>query len=148
MYAGALAWATWHLHRKGPEPTPRPAAPPPGAFSCASLSTSLHPPRLAFTRYCHYQYGMVYSIQTGGLKGILILSNNRAIVLHQGGQCGWAGGMKGWLIRAQQPRRERVSCKGQPTRRPASRDVFLCASLSTYLHPPPHPWPRWFATSR
>jgi len=56
---------------------------------------------------------MVYSIQTGGLKGSLILSNNRAIVLHQGGQCGWAGGMKGWLIRAQQPRRERISCKGQ-----------------------------------
>jgi len=29
---------------------------------------------------------MVYSIETGGRKGSRILSNNRAIVLHQGGQ--------------------------------------------------------------
>jgi len=56
---------------------------------------------------------MVDSTHTGGRKESLILSNNRAIVLHQGGQCRWAGGMKGWLIRAQQPRRKRISCKGQ-----------------------------------
>jgi len=42
------------------------------------------------------------SIQTEGRKASGILSNNRAILLHQGGQCRWAGGMKGWLIRAQQ----------------------------------------------
>jgi len=47
---------------------------------------------LAFTRYCDYQSCMVYSIQTGGRKGILILSNDRALVLLQGGQCRWAGG--------------------------------------------------------
>jgi len=35
---------------------------------------------------------MVYSILSGGRKGTLILSNHRAIVLHQGGQCRWAGG--------------------------------------------------------
>jgi len=46
---------------------------------------------------------MVYSIQTGGRKGSRVLSNNRAIVLHHGGQCRWLGGMKGWLIRTQQP---------------------------------------------
>jgi len=68
---------------------------------------------LAFTRYCYYQYGMVYSIQTGVRKGSRILPNNRAIVLHQGGQCRWAGGMKGWLIRPQQPRSQTISCKGQ-----------------------------------
>jgi len=55
----------------------------------------------AFARYCYYQYCMVYSIQTGGRKGSLILCNNHAIVLHQGGPCRWAWGMKGWLIRAQ-----------------------------------------------
>jgi len=35
------------------------------------------------------------------------------MVLHQGGQCGWAGGMKGWLVRSQQPRSKRISFKGQ-----------------------------------
>jgi len=40
---------------------------------------------------------MVNSIHTGGRKGSLILSNNRAIVLHQGGQCGWAGGDEGMV---------------------------------------------------
>jgi len=39
-------------------------------------------PNLAFTRYWYYQYCMVYSIQTRGRKGSLILSNDRAIVLH------------------------------------------------------------------
>jgi len=58
---------------------------------------------------------MVYSIQTRGRKGTRILSNNRAIVLHQGGQCRRAGGMNGWSIRAQQSRRNRISCIGQPT---------------------------------
>ena len=45
---------------------------------------------LAFTRYCCYQYCMVYSRQTGGRKGSRILSNNRALVLLQGEQCRWA----------------------------------------------------------
>jgi len=44
---------------------------------------------LAFTQYCYYQYCMVYSTQTGGRKGSLILSKTRAIVLHHGGQCRW-----------------------------------------------------------
>ena len=46
-----------------------PAAPQPrlpGRFSYASLFTTLHPPRLAFTRYCHYQSRMVYGIHEGG----------------------------------------------------------------------------------
>jgi len=47
---------------------------------------------VAFTRYCYYQYSMVYSIQTGDRKGSRILSNDCAIVLYQGGQCRWAGG--------------------------------------------------------
>jgi len=47
--------------------------------------------RLVFTRYCYHQHCMVYSIQTGGRRGSRILSNNRAIVLHQDGQCRWAG---------------------------------------------------------
>jgi len=58
--------------------------------------------RLGFAiRDCDCQYCMVYSIHTGGRKGSLIPSHDRAIVLHQGGQCRWAGGMRGWLIRAQ-----------------------------------------------
>jgi len=68
---------------------------------------------LAFTRYCYYQYCTVYSIHTGDRKGSRIMSNNRATVLHQGGQCTWAGGGKGWLIRAQPPRTKQISCKGQ-----------------------------------
>jgi len=55
---------------------------------------------------------MAYTIRTGGRQGSRLLSNDRAIVFHQGGQCGWAGGMKGWLIRAHQPRRKRIYCKG------------------------------------
>jgi len=54
---------------------------------------------LAFTRYCYDQYCIVYSIHTEGRKASRILSNHRAILLHQGGQCRWAGGVKGWLIR-------------------------------------------------
>jgi len=69
---------------------------------------------LAFTRYCYCQYCMVYSIHTGGRRGGRILRSGRAIVLHQGGQCRWAGRMKGLLIRAQQPQSKRISCKGQP----------------------------------
>jgi len=50
-----------------------------------------------------------------GRRGSRILSSTRAIVLHQGGQCRWAGGMKRWLIHAQQSRSQRISCKGQST---------------------------------
>jgi len=72
---------------------------------------------LAITRYWYYQYCMAHSIQTRVRRGSLILPNNRAIVLHQIGQCRWAGGVNRWLIRAQQPRRKTISCKGQLTRR-------------------------------
>jgi len=68
-------------------------------------------PHSKFPRYCYYQYCMVYNIHMGGRKASRILSNNRAIVLHQGGQCRWAGGMKGWLIRARQPRSRKVGSK-------------------------------------
>jgi len=57
---------------------------------------------LGITRYCYYQYCKVYSTQIGVWMGSRILPNHRAIVLHQGGKCRWAGRMKGWLIRAQQ----------------------------------------------
>ena len=66
---------------------------------------------LAFTRYCYYQYCMVYGIDTGRREG-RILPNSRAIV-YQGGQCRWAREMKGWLNLAQQPQSERISCNGQ-----------------------------------
>ena len=81
-------------------------------------------PSLAFTRYCYYQYCIVYSIQTEGREGSRILANGRAIVLHQGGQCRWAGGIKGWWILARQPRSKRISCKGQE-REDASRPYVL-----------------------
>jgi len=84
---------------------------------------------LAFTRYCCYEYCMVYGIQTGGREGSRILSNNRAVVLHQGEQYRWAGGVKGWLIRAQQPRRKRISCEGQDT---AGYSRYSWIPLDTY----------------
>jgi len=76
-------------------------------------------PRAAFTPYCYYQYGMVHSIQTGVRRGSRILPNNRAIVLHQAGQCRRVGGVKGWLICPQQPRSKTISCKGQALGRPS-----------------------------
>jgi len=54
---------------------------------------------------------MAYKREVGG--GGRILPNSRAIVLHPGGQCRWARGKKGWLIHAEKPRSERLSCKGQ-----------------------------------
>ena len=36
---------------------------------------------LAFTRYCHHQYCVVYGIKGGGSVGGRILRNGRAIVL-------------------------------------------------------------------
>jgi len=42
-----------------------------------------------------------------------ILPNSRAIVLHQCAEWRWARGVKGWLIRAQTLRSERISCEGQ-----------------------------------
>ena len=56
---------------------------------------------------------MVHRLQTRVRRGSRILLNNRAIVLHQGGQCGWAGGVHRWLILAQQSRRKTISCKSQ-----------------------------------
>jgi len=47
---------------------------------------------LAFRRYCHDQYCVVYSLQTRVRRGSRTLLNNRAIVLDQGGQCRWVGG--------------------------------------------------------
>jgi len=84
--------------------------------------------------YCDCQYSMVYSIQTEVWKWSRILSNNRAIVLHQGGQCMWAGGMNRWWIRAQQPRSERISCKGQTTGLPRPRGSGLPHALFMYRY--------------
>jgi len=95
---------------------------------------------------------MVYSIQTEGRKRSLVLSNNRAIVLHQGGKCRWAGGVTGWLIRAQQPQSKRISCKGQALAglkrawtlgpdldftRYCFTSKLYCGSQSS-IYPPPH----------
>ena len=91
---------------------------------------------MALTRYCYYQYCMVYSMQTGGWKGSRILSNNRVIVLYQDGQCRWARGVNGWWIRAQQPQSKRISCKGQGTSRCArvglTRCIYMCVCV--YIH--------------
>ena len=75
---------------------------------------------LAFTRYCYYQYCMVYGTPKGGRGGGRILPNSRAIVLQQCGQCRRAGRMNGRLTRAQTNRSQTISCKGQaPTRKHA-----------------------------
>ena len=47
---------------------------------------------LAFTRYCHNQYCMVYDIQKGGWGWRRILGNRRATVLQKCGQCRGGGG--------------------------------------------------------
>jgi len=80
--------------RGGPRRGPTPPRGGPHALGASERRL----PGLAFTRYCFYQYCMVYHIQTGGRIGGRILSNSRAIVLHQGGPCRWARGGKGWLI--------------------------------------------------
>jgi len=49
----------------------------------------------------------------GRSRGGRISPNSCAIVLQQGGQCRWVGGMEGRLIRAQTTRSQRLSCKGQ-----------------------------------
>jgi len=58
-------------------------------------------------------------------------SNNRAIVLHPGGQCRWAGGKNRWLIRAQQPCRKTLSCKGQPVIRWPPSGISLNPSIGS-----------------
>jgi len=71
---------------------------------------------LTFTRYCYWQWCMVYGIQKrgqGGGGGGRMVFNSRAIVLQRCGQCSWVGGMKGRLICAQTNRRKRRSCKRQ-----------------------------------
>ena len=52
---------------------------------------------------------------TREVEGGLILPNTCAIVFQQCGQCKWAGGIKGRLIRAQKTRNIRISCKGRIT---------------------------------
>jgi len=84
---------------------------------------------LAFIQYCYYQYCLVYSMQTGFRRISRILPNNRAIVLHQGGQCRCSGGMKGWMIRAQQPRSKTISCKGST--------LVIRGTRVALLRPPP-----------
>ena len=46
---------------------------------------------LALTRYCHYQYFMVYGIQTRGAGGRRISRNRCAEILQSCGQCRWEG---------------------------------------------------------
>jgi len=79
---------------------------------------------------------MVYNIQTEGRKGSLMLSNHHAIVLHHGGQCRWEMGMKAWLIRAKQPRRERISCKGQIEGSTRCPSPPTRPSVASYNEPP------------
>jgi len=112
-----------HTHRqRTTPPTHARQEQHPKRLSMLKIGVMPVPPRdLAFTRYCYCQNCMVYSTHTGGRKGSLILFNHRAIVLHQGGQCRWAGGMKGWLIRAQSPLSKRISCEGQPATRSTAR---------------------------
>ena len=69
----------------------------------------------------------------GESRGRRILCNSRAIVLQWCGPYRWGGHIKGWLIRALQPRSERISCKGQPTQRDPS-------SVSSSAFKPAHKW--------
>jgi len=93
----------------------------PCRFHLSASQRTVFRPTLAFTRYYYYQYYMVHSIRTRVRKGSRILCNHRAIVLHQGGQGRRAGRINRWLIRAQQPRRKTISCKGQASLWPTAR---------------------------
>jgi len=83
------------------------------------------------TRAC--SYCMVHRLQTRVRRGSRILLNNRATVLHQGGQCGWARGVHRWLILAQQPRRKTISCQSQVCT-PRPRVYILSLLLITYVY--------------
>jgi len=77
---------------------------------------------------------MVYSIQTWSRQGTRILSQTCAKVLKRGGNCWWAGGLKGWLIRVHQAQSKRISCKGQHRhhRRSPKHTYLVCLQFGLY----------------
>jgi len=94
---------------------------------------------------------MVYGIYTGGRRGGggRLLPNSRAIVLHQGGQCRWARGMKGWLNLVQTTRGKQYRVKANQQGRygglgsPAERGcrvgrndicVVVCVCVCMYIY--------------
>jgi len=89
---------------------------------------------LAFTRYCYYQYCMVYDICTGGQRGSRILPNSRATVLHHGEQCRWARGRQGWLNRAQITQRKSIYCNNGHIW--PLQEIRFVSSLCTRIHTP------------
>ena len=58
------------------------------------------------------------------------LPNSRAVVLQQCGQCRWAGEIKRWLIRAQQPRSKRYIVKAKPPSAPPADCRLALATRS------------------
>ena len=63
-----------------------------------------------------------------------IVRDSRATALQQCGQCRWAGGRKGWLIRAQWPRSKRISCEGQVAKKDHRWWVTMCIGCTRDLH--------------
>jgi len=74
-------------------------------------STRTPGPSLAFTRYCNAQYCMVHGVKTNGRKGVEYCRFCNSIASVWAMQVREA--IKEWLIRAQKPRSERISCTGQ-----------------------------------
>ena len=81
--------------------------------STLSGSRSVAPAQ--FGRYTILPSSILYGVwhTKGGSGGRRILRNSRARVFCNGVGNAGGGGMQGWLIRAQQPQSERISCKGQ-----------------------------------
>ena len=89
-------------------------------------------PISAFTRYCHYQYGVVYIAITGGQGGSIRLRNSVDDDGGRGVPKQRVGAQRMVLIRAQDPRNKAISCIGQPR----------SASIQTKGgQPQPHPHP-------
>jgi len=105
-------WTRWST------PTGIPALPLPHVFKPC-------PPQLAL--YTILLFPILYGVWHTHRRshGGRILPFSRAIVLQQGGQCRWAGGVKARLIRAQVTPSKKISCKGQPP----THTVLFCRRM-------------------
>jgi len=95
-----------HTGKEKADPSTTTGGSKPCVYLTGEVGCPLHDFVITYIVWC-----VTYKRELGGES--YPLPNNRAIVLHQGGQCRWAGGIQEWLIRVEQPRSKHISCKGQ-----------------------------------